>query len=97
MSNPYQPPQTSYEPPPGMGPRSGGEVPAILSFVCGLLGILFSVCCIFLGIPFSIAAIVVGVVALKTPMRGFAIAGIICGCIGLVVTAGMFLLFALSD
>ena len=70
------------------------EVPSksmgIVAMVLGICSIVFSCCIFFLAIPMSIAAIILGAVALKRARavgrsNGFALAGLICGIVGLVM------------
>lgn len=59
---------------------------AIASMVCGIVSILC--CCTgYFGLLLSIVAVVLGIVALvkKYDGKGMAIAGIICGSIGLII------------
>lgn len=74
------------------------------SLVCGIIGIVF--CCLIAPIIGSILAIVFGFVALshirQQPQtlrgKGLAVAGLVCGFVGLVLTAiwGIYLLFVWS-
>ena len=59
---------------------------AISSLVCGIVSLLCS-CCGWLGITVSVAAVVLGIVSInkKEEGKGMAIAGIICGGIGLLI------------
>ena len=45
--------------------KNKSNVLAILSLVCGILGIVFNCCCIWLSIPFAIAALILALVAPK--------------------------------
>jgi hypothetical protein len=93
----YQQPPPGYPPPPyayAYQPPPSAPGVSIASLACGIGGLLFG------WIPFvgiiglfaAIAAVVTGILGLQRPHgRGFAIAGIICGaltimiwCIGLV-------------
>ena len=78
-------------------PRDGyGSAPAsadgfgIAGFVVGLLS-LGSFCCFFASIPLGLAALGLGVPGLKGRNRALAIAGMICGGIGLLGSVIMFI------
>ena len=59
---------------------------AIISMIAGILSIL---CCCFgaIGIVIAIAAVVLGIISIKKeePKKGMAIAGIVCGGVGLIL------------
>ncbi|MBQ9443365.1 MAG: DUF4190 domain-containing protein [Lachnospiraceae bacterium] len=61
----------------------------ITSLVCGILGLLCSCCCGFFGFIFPIVAIVCGILSINKhedkDAKGMAIAGIICGGIGILI------------
>ena len=59
---------------------------AIVALVCGILSLLCS-CCGWFGIILSIAAIVFGILSInkEEDAKGMAIAGIVCGAIGLLI------------
>lgn len=67
---------------------------AVISLVCGILALLCS-CCGWLSITVSVAAVVLGILSLnrQEPDRGLAIAGIVCGGVGLLI-AVLILIFA---
>lgn len=75
--------ETTYEEPAAGG---GASVFAIISLVTGILSIL---CCCsrWMCIIFAVAAIVLGILSMNKEEegRGMAIAGIICGAVGLVL------------
>ncbi len=92
----YQPPPPVYpQPPYAYQPAPSAPGVSIASLACGIGGLLFG------WIPFvgiiglfaAIAAVVTGILGLQKPTgHGFAIAGIICGalmiliwCVGLVI------------
>lgn len=79
--------------------NQGGKMGfAIGALVCGCLSILCCVCgCC--GFPFPVAAIVLGIVCLMKSYdgRGFAIAGLITGGIGLLLQIIMTVAIAASD
>jgi len=58
----------------------------IAALVCGIIGVLGSCCCLFV-IP-SVLGIIFGVISLKTSGKNLGIAGIILGCLGLLLTIG---------
>lgn len=69
--------------------RRGGSGLNIASMILGIISVLF--CCGilggYLGLFFSVPAVVLGIIGLakKAPLKGMAIAGIICGGIGLIL------------
>ena len=65
---------------------NGSKVFAIISLVCGILAIL-CMCCGWFGIILGVAAVVLGILSIKKEedAKGMAIAGIVCGGIGLIV------------
>ena len=68
-------------------PEEGGsKVFGIISLVCGILALLCS-CCGWVGIVFAVAAIVLGIISInkQEDAKGMAIAGIVCGGIGLII------------
>ena len=69
-------------------PAKESNVFAIISLICGILSILC--CCLFkvVALMLAIAAVVLGIVSIKKlePKKGMAIAGIVCGGVGLVLT-----------
>lgn len=73
-------------------PSGGRGGLAIASMVIGILtifpGVLFSL----LNIPGCILAIVFGLVSLKSTRRGMAMAGLIMGTIGLILSVLLFIL-----
>lgn len=74
----------------------------VVALVLGVCGLLFSCC--YGGIPIGAAAIVLGFLGLRNanenPMRfggrGLAIAGIVTGLIGLLISLGLFLIVIIS-
>ena len=81
-----------YQAPAG---QSGGIGLGIASMVCGILSLLC--CCVpVLGPLLGLAAVVMGIIGLKAEVKGYAIAGLICGGIGLLVGA-VFRIYAVSD
>ena len=66
-------------------PEKESKVFGIISLVCGILGLLCS-CCGWFGILLTVAAVVLGIISLKKEnAKGMAIAGIVCGGIGLLI------------
>lgn len=65
--------------------EQNGKVFAIISFVCGILGVLGIFCC---GIGFlpGVVAIITAIISLKKQeaFKWMAIVGIICGAIGVL-------------
>lgn len=61
----------------------------ITSMILGIVGLVLGCCgCYYLSIPLGIASIILGIISMrkKETTRGFAIAGIITGSIGIVLT-----------
>ena len=83
--NPYQP--------QGNNRIDEGRPFGIAAMVLGIISVVFSCCCYALSIVTGIAAIVLGVVSLKkgTAGKGFAIAGIITGSVGIFFAVVMFI------
>ncbi len=54
--------------------------------ICGILSIVLSCCCTWLGVPAAIAAVILAIVerSKNGKFSGFAIAGLICGIVGIV-------------
>ena len=77
---------------------------AIAALVCGILGITTFWLCLIGAVP-SILGIVFGVIGKsrvdksggRLQGRGMALAGIICGSIGVVLAIGLIVLFIVSD
>lgn len=66
--------------------NEGSKVFAIISLVCGILSVIC--CCTgWVGIVLSVAAIVLGILSFnkQEDARGMAIAGIVCGAVGVVL------------
>jgi Na+/H+ antiporter NhaD/arsenite permease-like protein len=77
----------------------GSPVLAIISLVCGIVGIITSCCCGLLGLPIPLAALICGGIALAQPNsqgKGMAIGGVILGVLGFVVAIVMVVI-ALSN
>lgn len=94
------PEPASAAPSPGVGRRPAGTR-AILSLIFGLLS-TFGSPCFFLGIPLGIAAVVLGWMELSAIQkekaapagRGFAIAGIVFGAVGILASLASIVLCA---
>ena len=66
--------------------NNGSMVFAIISLICGILSIIC--CCIgWFGLVLSITAIVLGILSINNQedAKGMAIAGIVCGSVGLLI------------
>jgi hypothetical protein len=85
------PPSADGNPQPGE-PKPPGEGFGIAALSCGGLSILASLCCLFVSLPLSVAAIITGSIGLKSPARRMALAGLILGVIGLLLTIGSVVL-----
>jgi hypothetical protein len=90
----YQPyPQVGYQVPGyPMGPNpTSANALGIVSLVLGILSIPLA-CCSFFGLVMPIPAIVCGVLGIRKASqgqannKGLAIAGLICGCVGLMIS-----------
>lgn len=76
-----------------------GEVPqkgqstglGIASMVCGILSIV-TICCVpYVPVILGIVAVVLGIVQIvKNEKKGMAIAGIVCGALGLIAYIALF-------
>ncbi len=99
-TSPYVTPETN----PASAPQAAAYAPipptsglAIASLVCGILAILSS--CVYVGILFGIPAVITGHMAMKSfknPQeprngKGMAIAGLVCGYLGSLITLGVIL------
>lgn len=75
----YQQPMMPQEPPKSVGL-------AVASMVMGILALLLSCCVPYLPILLALLAVVFGAVSLAKKMggKGMAIAGLVCGIIGLI-------------
>lgn len=93
--------QPAYAPPP-MQPSPSGL--AIAALVTGILSVLTSCICGLLSVPLSLAAIITGILGLnqcnREPHRtgkGMAIAGLVCGIVGIVLMVAVFILMIAMD
>ncbi len=88
-SNQAQPTGNDYSSGKGQGTGLG-----IASMVCGILSIV-TICCLpYAPIVLGIVAIVLGIVQIvKNEKKGMAIAGIVCGAVGLI---GYILILAIG-
>ena len=75
----YQQPMMPQEPPKSVGL-------AVASMVLGILALLLSCCVPYLPILLALLAVVLGAVSLAKKMggTGMAVAGLVCGIIGLI-------------
>jgi hypothetical protein len=83
-----------------MPPQGGSKGKAIGSMVTGICSIIPGCCWIWLGLPLAIVALVLGFLSRKNNEdgKGMAIAGIVCGIVGLVVVIiNIILLVVLKD
>lgn len=79
--------------------EGGSKVFGIISLVCGILSLLCS-CCGWIGIILGVAAVVLGILSInkQEEAKGMAIAGIVCGGIGLLMAVIVLIFFgALSS
>lgn len=58
----------------------------IISMILGILSVVLACCCYYLAIPLGVASVILGIVSIKKQesTKGFAIAGIILGCVGFI-------------
>ena len=83
-----------------MPPQGGPKGKAIASMVTGICSIIPGCCWIWLGLPLAIVALVLGFLSRKNNEdgKGMAIAGIVCGVVGLVVVIiNIILVIVLKD
>ncbi len=87
QSNDYVQPDQIYNQFDANQPQ-GGKGMAIASLVLGIVAAVNICCCTYVGIICGTIAIILGIITLKKngEGRGMAIAGIICGAIGGIVT-----------
>jgi hypothetical protein len=100
----YQPyPQAGYMVPGypmGQNPTSANAL-GIVSLVLGILSIPLG-CCSFFGLVMPIPAIVCGVLGIRKASqgqannKGLAIAGLICGCVGLMISLTIITLYLIG-
>lgn len=67
----------------------------IASMVLGIVALVFF-CIWYISIPCAILAIIFGILGIKTPTKGMAIAGLVTGSIGLVVSIAIIILIAIG-
>jgi hypothetical protein len=82
--------------PPGVGygapPSTQNNTLGLLALIFGVLSIPLGFCCGILSVPAGLAGIVLGILGIRKAAegqasnRGMAVAGAICGGVGLVVT-----------
>ena len=102
---PQYPQQPGY-PTPGYGtppPAAPNNTFGILALVLGVLSLLFSFCCGLFGLLFCIPAIILGVIGMnkanagQATNKGMALAGLVCGGIGVVIGIAMVIIGQLID
>jgi len=65
--------------------------------VLGIVSILGGVCCVVVGVPLAIGAVVTGILGISQVKdrpgqdRAMAIAGIVCGVLGIILPVVLFL------
>lgn len=90
--NPYGP-NGGFAPPLQKEQKDDTNVLGIVSLVLGILSIVLF-CCGWTSIVLGIAAVITGIFGLRQPKgKGVAIAGIVCGSVGMLIFCGMYLLF----
>jgi NADH:ubiquinone oxidoreductase subunit 6 (subunit J) len=100
MSTPEQP---AAAPPPG-AQQPGAPGLAIAGFVCGLVGLVLSaiIICFFIGGPVALVGVVLSAIGLRQAnergaKRGLAIAGLVCGIIGVLIALVVTIIAIASD
>lgn len=93
---PYSPQPYGYTVPAGVGygapPSTQNNTPGLLAMIFGILSIPLGFCCGLLSVPAAIAGIVLGIIGIRKAAegqasnRGMAIAGAICGGVGILVS-----------
>ncbi|MFN0020336.1 MAG: DUF4190 domain-containing protein [Pirellulaceae bacterium] len=89
--NPYQSSTPGYMPPPE---QQGSPVLAIISLVCGVVGIITTCCCGLFGLPIPLAAIICGGIVLAQPNgqgKGMAIGGVALGVLCFIAGIILFI------
>ena len=88
QSNDYVQPDQIYNQFDANQPQGGGKGMSIAAMVLGIVAAVNICCCTYVGIICGTIAIILGIMSIKknNEGRGMAIAGIICGSIGGVVT-----------
>lgn len=86
VQNPYMDIPTAQH----FQPEVPSKTMGIVAMILGICSILFGCCIFFLAIPMAIAAIILGGIAMKRAKdagrsNGFALAGLICGIVGLAL------------
>ena len=72
---------------PDKKPKGTGKGPGIASLICGIISLIGCCGAWYVGIPCGIAAIICGIIqCVKNRSKGMAVAGIICGAIGIVMS-----------
>lgn len=84
-----------------MNQDNKGKNYAILSLVFGILGLILGCFVIGMGVWYSIAGIILGVVSIRAnavrKWSSLSIAGIVCGCISLILGIAMIVAVASTD
>ncbi|MBR5512773.1 MAG: DUF4190 domain-containing protein [Ruminococcus sp.] len=88
QSNDYVKPDAVYNQFDANESQGGGKGMSIAAMVLGIVAAVNICCCTYVGIICGTIAIILGIMSIKknNEGRGMAIAGIICGSIGGVVT-----------
>jgi hypothetical protein len=99
-------PPTPPPPPPPPAPaqqQPGAPGIAIAGFVCGLVGMILTIIiiCFFIGAPLALVGVVLSAIGMKQAnetgaKKGLAIAGLVCGIIG-VLLGILFTIIAITD
>lgn len=73
-------------------PASSGGWKGTVAMICGIASLPGCFTC-WGGVLLGVAAIVFGILGLKTDKRGYAIAGIVCGAVGALMSLALIGLF----
>ena len=79
-------------------PKKAFPVLGLISMICGILSVLGGCCCYGITIIPAIAAVILALVekAKRGKMSGFALAGLICGIVGVVIAIGYLILMIIG-
>lgn len=86
-----QPQTNQYN--PNMNASEEKKGLSIAALICGILSIT---CCCGWGLLLGLAGIIMGIIGKKKGGRGMAIAGIVCGSIGVIVNIIFIFLYAMG-
>ena len=102
-SNPYNTPQTMPTAASYSTTAPPSNTLALVSMILGIAGIILNCCCWPLSVALGIAAIITGIIGLNKVKngtgsgKGMALAGLICGIVGIVLGIAMVVFSLLVD